>query len=152
MSQTMSQPAAPSEHASKGYRAWVLFILIVVYTFNFIDRQILGVLAPSIKAELKLTDTQLGWMGGPAFALFYTALGIPIAWLADRWSRTWIMTWALALWSLFTAACGFTHSFIQLFLARMGVGFGEAGGVAPAYSLVTDYFPPQTRARALAIF
>lgn len=137
---------------SRSYRAYVLFILVLVYTFNFIDRQILGVLAPAIKAELHLSDTQLGMMGGPAFALFYTALGIPIAWLADRTNRVWIMTAALALWSAFTAACGMTSSFGQLFVARLGVGVGEAGGVAPAYSLIADYFPPRERARALAIY
>jgi MFS family permease len=137
---------------SRSYRAYVLFILVLVYTFNFIDRQIIGVLAPPIKAELHLSDTQLGLMGGPAFALFYTALGIPIAWLADRANRVWIMTAALALWSAFTAACGLTHSFGQLFIARPGVGVGEAGGVAPAYSLIADYFPPRERARALAIY
>ncbi|MDB5460289.1 MAG: transporter [Caulobacteraceae bacterium] len=134
------------------YRAYVLVLLVLVYTFNFIDRQILGVLAPAIKAELHLSDTQLGLMGGLAFALFYTGLGIPIGWLADRWSRTWIMTLALTLWSGFSAACGLAGSFTQLFLCRMGVGFGEAGGVAPAYSLISDLFPPRARARALAIY
>lgn len=127
-------------------------MLILVYTFNFIDRQIVGILAGPIKAELALSDTQLGMMGGLAFALFYTALGVPIGLLADRRSRTWIMTAALALWSGFTALCGFAQSFWQLFLARMGVGVGEAGGVAPAYSLISDYFPPNERARALAVY
>jgi predicted MFS family arabinose efflux permease len=134
------------------YRAYVLFILVVVYTFNFIDRVIVGILAEPIKADLQLTDTQLGWMGGPAFAIFYTLLGIPIARLADRTSRTWVMTGALALWSGFTALCGQAQSFWHLLVARAGVGVGEAGGVAPAYSLVSDYFPPQQRARALAVF
>jgi len=127
-------------------------MLIVVYTFNFIDRQIVGILAGPIKAELGLSDTQLGMMGGLAFALFYTALGIPIGLLADRKSRVWIMTAALALWSGFTALCGFAQNFWQLFLSRMGVGVGEAGGVAPAYSLIADYFPPAERARALAVY
>jgi MFS family permease len=130
----------------------VLFMLIVVYTFNFIDRQIVGILAGPIKAELGLSDTQLGLMGGLAFALFYTALGVPIGLLADRKSRVWIMTAALALWSGFTALCGVAQNFWQLFLARMGVGVGEAGGVAPAYSLIADYFPPAERARALAVY
>ncbi|MFN3230038.1 MAG: MFS transporter, partial [Asticcacaulis sp.] len=126
-----ADPASPPAVADKGYRYGVLALLILVYTFNFIDRQIIGILAGPIKEELNLTDTQLGWMGGLAFALFYTGLGIPIAWLADRFSRVWIMTVSLAIWSGFTALCGFTHSFWQLFLARMGVGVGEAGGVAP---------------------
>lgn len=147
------QTTAPfSERVSGRYRIYVLAVLLLVYTFNFIDRQILGILAPAIKADLNLSDTQLGLMGGLAFALFYTALGVPIGWVADRWSRTWIVTIALALWSGFTALCGMAGSFTQLFLCRMGVGFGEAGGVAPSYSLISDYFPPRMRARALAAY
>jgi MFS family permease len=130
----------------------LLAILLLAYIFNFVDRQIVGVLAVPMKRELGLSDTQLGLMIGLAFALFYTGLGIPIAWLADRRSRVRIVAASVALWSLFTAACGFAHSFTQLFLARMGVGIGEAGGVAPSYSLIADSFPPERRARALAIF
>jgi MFS family permease len=137
---------------SLAYRSYVLAILVLVYTFNFIDRQIVGILAVPIKAELRLSDSQLGLMGGLAFALFYTFLGIPIARLADRVSRTTIITAALALWSLMTALCGITQSFTQLFLARVGVGVGEAGGVAPAYSLICDYFPSKERARALSAY
>ncbi len=137
---------------SPGYRAYVMFILVVVYTFNFIDRQIVGILAVPIKADLGLTDTQLGLMGGLAFALFYTGLGIPVAMLADRWKRTWIMTAALTIWSGMTAVCGLANNFWQLFLARLGVGVGEAGGVAPAYSLISDYFPSHQRARALSVY
>ncbi|MDX1554744.1 MAG: MFS transporter, partial [Xanthomonadales bacterium] len=111
-----------------------------------------GILAVPIKEDLGLSDTQLGLMGGLAFALFYTGLGIPIAMLADRFSRTWIMTGALVVWSAMTAVCGLATSFWQLFLARLGVGVGEAGGVAPAYSLISDWFPPQQRARALSIY
>ena len=133
-------------------RIVVLAVLILAYTLNFLDRQILGILAGPIKQELGLTDSQLGLMGGLAFALFYTGLGVPIAVLADRWSRTWIMTGALTLWSGFTALCGFAGGFWQLFLCRMGVGVGEAGGVAPAYSLISDYFPKEQRARALAAY
>lgn len=135
-----------------GYRTWVMFILVVVYTFNFIDRQIVGILAVPIKADLGLSDTQLGLMGGLAFALFYTGLGIPIAMLADRSNRTWIMTIALTVWSAMTAVCGLAQNFWQLFLARLGVGVGEAGGVAPAYSLISDYFLPGQRARALSVY
>jgi MFS family permease len=157
-----SAPAVPSsvrgvsstadEAASLAYRSYVLVVLVIVYTFNFIDRQIVGILAVPIKSELGLSDSQLGLMGGLAFALFYTFLGIPIARLADKVSRTGIMTAALALWSVMTAVCGLTHSFAQLFMARMGVGVGEAGGVAPAYSLICDYFPPKERARALSVY
>jgi MFS family permease len=132
--------------------ARVLFILLLAYIFNFIDRQIIGILAVPIKADLGLSDSQLGLMGGLAFALFYTGLGIPIAWLADRKSRVTIIAVSLGLWSAFTALCGLANNFWQLFLARMGVGVGEAGGVAPSYALISDYFPPERRARALAIF
>jgi MFS family permease len=138
--------------ASLAYRSYVLAVLVIVYTFNFIDRQIVGILAVPIKAELRLSDSQLGLMGGLAFALFYTLLGIPIARLADKVSRTGIMTAALALWSVMTAVCGLTHNFAQLFMARVGVGVGEAGGVAPAYSLICDYFPTKERARALSVY
>ncbi len=138
--------------AGPGYRAYILTILVIVYTFNFLDRQIIGILAVPIQQELNLTDTQLGLMGGIAFAVLYSTLGVPIAWLADRVSRVWIMTGALSLWSGMTALCGVTGNFLQLFLARVGVGVGEAGGVAPAYTLIADYFPEKQRARALAIY
>ena len=138
--------------SDKGYRTYVLAVLILVYIFNFIDRQILGILAPSIKAELNLSDADLGWLGGWAFAIFYTLMGVPIAMLADRFNRTWIITVSLAVWSGFTALCGTATGFWQLFLYRLGVGVGEAGGVAPAYSLISDYFPPQERSRALAAY
>jgi len=130
----------------------VLLILLLAYIFNFIDRQIIGVLALPIKAELGLSNTQLGLMGGIAFALFYSGLAIPIAWLADRRSRVRIIAGSVALWSLFTAACGLSQNFWQLFLARMGVGIGEAGGVAPSYSLISDFYPKEKRGRALAFF
>jgi len=147
----LTGPSTAAE-TTAAYRAFALFILVVVYTFNFIDRQIVGILAVPIKASLGLTDTQLSLMGGLAFALSYPFLGVPIAMLADRMSRVWIMTIALALWSAMTALCGLAQNFTQLFLARLGVGVGEAGGVAPAYSLIADYFPPEKRARALSIY
>ena len=131
---------------------WSLAILLIVYIFNFIDRQIVGMLAIPIKAELGLTDTELGMMGGIAFALFYTSVGIPVAWLADRRSRVKIIAISIGLWSAFTACCGLVQNFWQLFLARMGVGVGEAGGVAPSYALIADLFPARQRGRALAIF
>jgi MFS family permease len=130
----------------------VLAVLLLAYIFNFIDRQIIGVLAVPIKAELQLSDTQLSLMGGIAFALFYSGLAIPIAWLADRKSRVNIIAVSVAFWSLFTAVCGLAQNFWHLFLARMGVGIGEAGGVAPSYALISDYFPKERRARALALF
>jgi MFS family permease len=138
------------EGAGPGGR--VLLILLLAYIFNFIDRQIIGVLAVPIKTELLLSDKQLGLMGGIAFALFYSGLAIPIAWLADRKSRVNIIAGSVALWSLFTALCGVAQNFWHLFLARMGVGIGEAGGVAPSYALISDFYPKEKRSRALAFF
>jgi MFS family permease len=146
----MATTRSSDEEASPGGR--VLLILLLAYIFNFIDRQIIGILAVPIKAELELTDTQLSLMGGIAFALFYSGLAIPIAWLADRRSRVNIIAVSVALWSAFTAACGLAQNFWHLFLARMGVGIGEAGGVAPSYALISDYFPRAKRTRALAFF
>jgi MFS family permease len=147
----MARSSVPGAAASgKGGR--VLAILLLAYIFNFIDRQIIGVLAVPIKAELQLSDTQLSLMGGIAFALFYSGLAIPIAWLADRKNRVNIIAFSVAFWSLFTAACGLAQNFWHLFLARMGVGIGEAGGVAPSYALISDFFPKERRARALALF
>ena len=146
----MTDTAARAERP--GYRFYVLAVLILVYMLNFLDRQIIGILAAPLKEEFGLSDSQFGLLGGIAFASVYSTLAIPLAWLADRFSRVWIMTGALAVWSGFTALCGMAGSFGQLFLFRMGVGVGEAGGVAPAYSLIADYFPPNQRARALAGF
>ena len=130
----------------------VLGLLLLAYIFNFLDRQILGILAQPIKADLQLTDTEFGAVGGLAFALLYSVLGVPLAYLADRTSRSAVVAGALAVWSGFTALCGTAAGFTQLFLFRLGVGVGEAGGVAPSYALIADYFPPRRRARALAIF
>lgn len=130
----------------------MLAFLLVAYIFNFLDRQILGILAQPIKADLHLSDTQFGAIGGLAFAMLYSALGIPLAFLADKTSRSGVIAGSLAVWSAFTALCGTAASFGQLFVYRLGVGFGEAGGVAPSYALIADYFPPERRARALAIF
>ena len=132
--------------------ATVLTLLLIAYIFNFLDRQILGILAQPIKADLNLTDTQFGAIGGLAFALLYSVLGVPLAYLADRTSRSWVIASALAVWSGFTALCGTASGYWQLFLYRLGVGIGEAGGVAPSYALIADYFPPGRRARSLAIF
>lgn len=148
-----SLPSSPQgEEGVSRYRFAVLAMLLLVYTFNFVDRQILGILAGPIKAELGLSDTQLGLLGGIAFAALYSTLAIPLALLADRSSRTWVITASLAVWSGFTALCGMATGFWQLFLARLGVGVGEAGGVAPSYALIADYFPPRERARALAVY
>ncbi len=147
-----NQPATATSPASPAYRGVVLAMLLLVYTFNFLDRQILGILAVPIKADLMLSDRQLGLLGGLAFALLYSTLAIPLAMLADRTSRTWVITVSLAVWSGFTALCGMAGSFWQMFLFRVGVGVGEAGGVAPSYAVISDYFPPHQRARALSVY
>ncbi len=137
---------------SKSYKWFVLALLTIVYTFNFIDRQILVILAEPIKAELNLSDTQLGLLTGLAFAAFYVTLGIPIARFADMNNRKNVVAASLAAWSLMTAISGSVNSFVQLFFARMGVGIGEAGGSPPAHSMISDYFPPKQRATALSIY
>jgi predicted MFS family arabinose efflux permease len=130
----------------------VLALLLIAYIFNFLDRQILGILGPSIQADLHLSNAEFGAIGGTAFALLYAVLGIPLAFLADRTSRSAVVAGSLAVWSAFTALCGAAVGYWSLFLSRLGVGVGEAGGVAPSYALIADYFPPERRARALAIF
>lgn len=138
--------------ASSRYSYFVLAILTIVYTFNFIDRQIIAILSPAIKEDLGLSDSMLGLLKGLAFAVLYTTLGIPIAWLADRWNRVSIISISLALWSGFTALSGLAANASQLALARVGVGIGEAGCSPPAHSLISDYFPKEKRASALAIY
>jgi predicted MFS family arabinose efflux permease len=135
-----------------GYPALVLTMLLIVYTFNFLDRQILGILAKPIQASLHLSDAQFGAIGGTAFAILYSVLGVPLALLADRVGKTRVIAGSLVVWSGFTALCGTAVGFWSLFLSRLGVGVGEAGGVAPSYALIADYFPVQRRARALAIY
>lgn len=148
----MSVDTVLAPKTSGSYRYLVVFILAIVYTLNFLDRQIVSILAEPIRKDLNLSDTQLGLLGGIVFALFYTTFGIPIGWLADRAKRVWIISGACALWSLFTALCGTATSFLQLALFRMGVGIGEAGGSPPSYSLISDYFKPEERGTALAIY
>jgi len=136
----------------KSRPTFVLALLLIAYIFNFLDRQILGILAGPIINDLGLSDAEFGAIGGLAFALLYSVLGVPLALLADRTSRSKVIAGSLAVWSAFTALCGTAASFGQLFLYRLGVGVGEAGGVAPSYALIADYYPPERRARALAIF
>ena len=137
---------------SQTYTRYVLGVLVVVYVFNFIDRQILAILAPAIKDELLLSDTQIGALSGVAFGIFYATLGIPIARLADRYSRVNIISICLSIWSLMTAFSGLATNFVQLLIARIGVGIGEAGGSPPSHSLLADYFAPGKRATALGIY
>ncbi len=139
-------------HPRSSLETRVVLLLLLAYVFNFLDRQIVSILKIPIKAELGLTDTQLGLMGGIAFASVYSTLAIPIARYADRNGRARVIAAAVFVWSGFTALCGVTNNFVQLFLARMGVGVGESGGVAPSYALIADHVRPERRARALAIF
>jgi predicted MFS family arabinose efflux permease len=132
-------------------RTRVLLLLLFAYIFNFIDRNIAGVLAVPIREEFQLSDTALSQLG-IAFGIFYAVIAIPIAWAADRKSRVNIISAAVALWSFFTAACGLAQNYTQLVVARMGVAVGEAGGIAPSYSLISDYFPREKRSRALAFY
>lgn len=134
------------------YRRYTLLMLTGVYVFNFIDRQILVILQESIKQELGLSDTQLGLMSGFTFAIFYVSFGIPIARLADKGNRRNIIVASLAVWSAMTALSGSAQNFVQLLLARIGVGIGEAGGSPPAHSIISDLYPPKKRATALAIY
>jgi MFS family permease len=127
-------------------------MLTLVYVFNFVDRQLLVILQESIKSELNLSDTQLGLLSGFTFALFYVTMGIPIARIADKGNRRNIVTISLALWSLMTAFSGLAKNFVQLLLARIGVGVGEAGGSPPAHAMISDYFPPDKRSTALSFY
>ncbi|ACG78922.1 major facilitator family transporter [Phenylobacterium zucineum HLK1] len=150
---TVADGAAPPAPAySPSYRTAVLWLLVAAYTFNFIDRTIISTIGQAIKEDLKLTDQQLGWLGGLSFALLYTTLGIPIARLAERRSRVNIIAISIVIWSGFTALCGTATSFLQLLLYRVGVGVGEAGLSPPAHSLISDYFEPRKRASALSIY
>jgi MFS family permease len=137
---------------SSGYRRYALWVLLIIYTLNFLDRQVVNILAEPIKRDLGLADWQLGMMTGLAFAIFYTVLGIPIARLAETKNRPFIIGASVAAWSAFTVLCGFTQNFWQLILARIGVGVGEAGCTPPAHSLITDYVPREKRAGAIAFY
>ena len=137
---------------TKQYRTFALLLLTLVYGFNFIDRQIMGILAPFIQKDLGLSNTDLGLLIGLAFAVFYTFVAIPIAWLADRFNRVNILSIALATWSAFTALTGLANNFFQVALARMGVGIGEAGGSPPSHSIISDMYPKEERASALGVY
>jgi MFS family permease len=137
---------------SAAFRRYALVILLLVYTVNFLDRQIVSILAEPIKNDLHLKDWHIGLMSGFAFAMFYCFLGLPIARLAESFNRVWIIGGSLAVWSGFTIACGQAANFVQLVLARIGVGIGEAGCTPTAHSLISDYVPKEQRASALAFF
>ena len=147
-----AQPQSEPGLFSESTRRYVLGTLVVVYTFNFIDRQILSILLEPIKQDLGLSDTELGLLTGFAFALFYATLGIPIARMADAGNRRNLMALALTIWSAMTALSGLAQNFLHLLVARIGVGIGEAGCSPPAHSIIADYYPPNKRATALGIY
>ncbi len=150
---TVAVPEAPAVPlVSDAFRKYALVILLLVYTINFLDRQIVTILAEPIKNDLNLADWQIGAMSGFAFALFYTFLGLPIARLAETKNRVWIISACLVVWSGFTVLCGQAATFVQLLLARVGVGIGEAGCTPTSHSLITDYVPKEKRASALAFY
>ncbi len=146
----MTETASPPY--SKWYLRYALGLLVVVYAFNFVDRQIIVILQESIKKDMGLSDSQLGLLSGFTFAIFYVSIGIPIARLADRGVRRNVIAWSVGVWSVMTAVCGLAGSYVQLLAARIGVGVGEAGGSPPAHAIISDYFPPATRTRALSIY
>ncbi|MBV1911917.1 MAG: MFS transporter [Kangiellaceae bacterium] len=139
----------PSSVPGKYY---ALILLTIVYAFNFVDRQLLAILQETVKADLGLSDSQLGLLTGFTFAVFYVSAGIPIARWADRGNRRNIISISLFLWSLMTALSGFVQNYVQLLLARIGVGVGEAGGSPPSHSIISDIFSPEARAGALGFY
>ena len=148
----VAQPSAPTP-AVPGRQAWIVLVtLLVVYVLNFLCRQLPGILAKPIQDSLHLSDGQLGRVGGLYFALFYCTISIPVGWLADRTSRSRVLALACAVWSAATMACGLVTSYLQFAFAYMTVGFGEAGGVPPSYSIISDYFPPGRRGTAFGLY
>ena len=146
-------PSAPLAEPAADTRAWsVLAVLCFVYVLNFLDRQLLSILAKPIQDALHVTDGQLGLIGGLYFAFFYCFIAVPVGWFADRTNRVSVLSLACAIWSAATMACGFAVTYPQLVVARMAVGFGEAGGVPPSYALISDLFPPGRRGLAFGIY
>src|SRR5215813_9432242 len=151
--QTETVSARAMTMSKPWYRNYVLGVLFLAYVANTIDRSsVLAVSLQAIKLEFAATDTQLGLLGGIAFALFYSTLGIPIAAMADRTSRRNVLAVAVGLWSAMTALCGLAVNFAMLFATRIGTGIGEAGGSPPSHSLISDYFPKSRRGTAFSIF
>jgi len=147
------QNTNPAGSQVPGARAWLaLGMLWFIYVLNFLDRQLLAILAKPIQDTLHVSDSQLGLIGGLYFAAFYCFLAIPVGWLADRTNRVKLLAFSCALWSAATSACGMAQTYPQLVLARMTVGVGEAGGVPPSYAIISDCFPPHRRGTALGIY
>jgi predicted MFS family arabinose efflux permease len=149
---TVGKQSPALAYEKTGYRYYVLALLTLGYVFSFVDRQILAILQDPIKAELGLTDSHLGLLNGFAFAMFYVLFGLPIARWADKGNRRNIISLAVLIWSVMTALCGLAQNFVQMLLARMGVGIGEAGGSPPSHSMISDIFPPERRATALGVY
>ncbi|WP_304165525.1 MFS transporter [Phenylobacterium aquaticum] len=149
---TPPAPVATEDWPRPASAWWTVGVLLVAYTFSYVDRSILTILVEPIQADLHINDTQLSLLHGFAFVIFYVTLGVPLGYLADRARRTRLVAGSIALWSLMTAACGLTSTFGQLFGARIGVGIGEAGLSPAAYSLIADCFPPQRRSMALGLY
>jgi MFS family permease len=134
-------------------KAWYIVVLLTLaYVLSFVDRYILGLLVEPIKADLGLSDTQMGWLLGPAFAIFYATMGLPLGWLADRWRRTWLVGFGVALWSAATMACGLARNFWHLFIARMSVGVGESTLSPCTFSIIADTFPLEKRGKPIAVY
>ena len=150
---TSAAPSEPLAQPSESAGSWgVLAVLWFVYVLNFLDRQLLSILAKPIQDSLHVTDGQLGLIGGLYFAVFYCFIAVPVGWFADRTNRVSVLSLACAIWSAATMACGFANTYPQLVVARMTVGFGEAGGVPPSYALITDLFPPGRRGTAFGFY
>ncbi len=147
-----AEPEASAPAVSRGYARWVLALLTLAYIVNFLDRQLLAIVARDVKAELELSDTQLAILLGPAFVVCFTLASFVLARAADRGSRKWVLTIGLGAWSLFTAGCGVASSFAQLACLRFAVGIGEAAGAPPSQSMLSDTFRPEQRARAMSVF
>ena len=147
-----TEPGVPTAGPRAPRPATILFILTFVYVLNFLDRQLLGILAKPIQDDLHVSDGQLGLIGGLYFAMFYCFIAVPVGWLADRSNRVTVLSLACAVWSAATIFCGLSATYGQLVAARMLVGFGEAGGVPPSYAIITDSFPPGRRGTALGIY
>ncbi|KVC48977.1 MFS transporter [Burkholderia pseudomultivorans] len=145
-------PARAADGKRYTYEWYVVIVCMLAYIFSFVDRQVLVLMIEPIKRDLHLTDTQFSLLNGFAFSLFYAVMGMPIAYLADRYARPRIISLGIALWSLATAACGFSQHFLHMFVARMGVGVGEAALSPGAYSMLADYFPKEKLGRAIAVY
>ncbi len=153
MSDASPPAGAPAVPYPAPGKAWFLVVMLTIaYIFSFVDRYILGLLIEPIKADLGLTDEQIGWVIGPAFAIFYATMGLPLGWLVDRARRTWIVGAGIAVWSLATAASGLAKSFWHLFFTRMTVGVGEATLSPAAFSMIADSFPPERRGKPIAFY